>query len=468
MTRLLLVTALVIGLLGHYSLASVPTTTAQCTYSEGTPVQLVGTPHLFIADAQGVLHWGGDTRALAGKEILWGNQCTVTLSELTAATRGDPWLSAGLPKIGDPIYLAKWEDTDRAPRFLRIQSIPDVELFGINTANYGNFIMERGPWEQRFGFSVATLRVGPLASAASFSWSETDRAAYAQLLSDMEIADSEALARAQSTGTGVEVALPRIAICEKQGLDIFDANRNASAALQATRTCLGSSGPPPPTPAPVGAGTPGNVRVIQQSSTSLLISWDGVPGATGYRIYGGPQGTTSTETLATTTGPAVTSTTIQGLTPGATYCYSVSAVTAAGESPRSAPPACTTAVGPNAPPSTPSNLRVQSATADTVTLIWTNTAMDQEGFYLYEGSNTVATVPPSLTMWTITGWNGSLQHCYEITAYNARGQSGRSNSVCAGPIPTATPLPGATPGAPTLTPTPAGPTPTRVPSNESF
>src|SRR5215216_3226345 len=225
MARLTIITAILIGLVGHSWVASVPTTTAQCTYAPGTPVQLVGTPHLFIADDQGVLHWGGDTRALAGHDIAWGNQCTVTLSELTAATRGDPWLSAGLPKIGEPIYLAKWEDTDRAPRLLHILSIADVELFGINTANYGNFVLDRGPWEQRFGFNAATLRVGPLASAASFAWSEADRAAYAQLLTDMEVSETEALFRAQSSGTGPETALPRIATCEKQGLDLFDTSR---------------------------------------------------------------------------------------------------------------------------------------------------------------------------------------------------------------------------------------------------
>src|SRR3954449_11636688 len=99
MTRLVILTAILLGLVGHSWVVSVPTTTAQCSYDPGTPVQLVGTPHLFIADDQRILHWGGDTRALGGKDILWGNQCTVTLSELTAATRGDPWLSAGLPKI---------------------------------------------------------------------------------------------------------------------------------------------------------------------------------------------------------------------------------------------------------------------------------------------------------------------------------------------------------------------------------
>ena len=31
-----------------------------------------GTPHLWFADEHGVLHWGGDTRALAGQVTLPG------------------------------------------------------------------------------------------------------------------------------------------------------------------------------------------------------------------------------------------------------------------------------------------------------------------------------------------------------------------------------------------------------------
>src|SRR5437764_13590150 len=93
---------LVVGVLGALVLpaaaVAVPTARAQCSYAPGTPVSLVGTPHLFIVDDQGVLHWGGDTRALAGHTIFWNNECAVILNELLAAPRGDPWLTAGLPK----------------------------------------------------------------------------------------------------------------------------------------------------------------------------------------------------------------------------------------------------------------------------------------------------------------------------------------------------------------------------------
>ncbi len=123
----------------------------------GDVVQLRGTPHLWFVDAFGVLHWGGDTRAIAGHEINWNTRREVSLSELVARPIGDPWLSAGLVKIGDPIYLVKWEADQPVPILLHIQSITDVQIFGINATNYGTFVYNDAEWEERFGLSLATL-----------------------------------------------------------------------------------------------------------------------------------------------------------------------------------------------------------------------------------------------------------------------------------------------------------------------
>ena len=78
------------------ALASVPQAQAQGAFAPGTVVQLQGTPHLWFTDHQGILHWGGDTRALAGRHIDWRSRATVSLERLRTLPRGDPWLSAGL------------------------------------------------------------------------------------------------------------------------------------------------------------------------------------------------------------------------------------------------------------------------------------------------------------------------------------------------------------------------------------
>ena len=113
-------------------------------YARGVVFTLQGTPHLWISGEQGRLHWAGDTRALAGRYVDWNNQVEFTLDDFQYLASigfiGDPWLSAGLLKDGDPIYLVKWESDWAQPQLLHIQSIADVELFGVNGNNYGAFV----------------------------------------------------------------------------------------------------------------------------------------------------------------------------------------------------------------------------------------------------------------------------------------------------------------------------------------
>ena len=144
---------------------ALPVAQAQQVFVSGAVVALEGTPHLWIADDQGVLHWGGDTRALANRHINWSARTEVSLAGLRALPKGDPWLSAGLLKQGDPIYLVKWETEWPQPRLFHIQSIADVEIFGINETNYGRFVLDVPTWEARYGISVASLQRAELPAA---------------------------------------------------------------------------------------------------------------------------------------------------------------------------------------------------------------------------------------------------------------------------------------------------------------
>src|SRR5687768_14215711 len=81
----------------------------QGAFPPGTIVSLVGTPHLWVSDDRFLLHWVGDTRALQGRDVNWTDRRELTLDQLRRLPQGDPWLSAGLLKRGDPIYLVKWE-----------------------------------------------------------------------------------------------------------------------------------------------------------------------------------------------------------------------------------------------------------------------------------------------------------------------------------------------------------------------
>lgn len=133
--------------------------------SGGSVVQLEGTPHLWVM-SEGVLHWAGDTRALENRYVNWSDRRLVSLSSLKTLKIGDPWLSSGLVKSGDPIYLPKWETNQRVPVLLQVQSIDDIEIFGIDAKNYGSFINEPRQWEVKTGFVIAELNIGTLPRAA--------------------------------------------------------------------------------------------------------------------------------------------------------------------------------------------------------------------------------------------------------------------------------------------------------------
>jgi len=132
-------------------------------YPNGAVMTLANTTHLWVLDA-GALRWAGDTRALANQTVRWDQTCTMTVDFLMQARRGTPLLSAGLVKIGDPIFLAKWETNQRTPTLLHIQSLADVDAFGITADNYSRFVIDRTQWERQYGFNVDTLTHAELAS----------------------------------------------------------------------------------------------------------------------------------------------------------------------------------------------------------------------------------------------------------------------------------------------------------------
>jgi hypothetical protein len=61
----------------------------------------------------------------------------------------------------------KWETNQAQPALLHIQSIADVELFGIDGSNYGRFVLSQTSWEQQFNMMAGGLTKGTLASAVA-------------------------------------------------------------------------------------------------------------------------------------------------------------------------------------------------------------------------------------------------------------------------------------------------------------
>ena len=161
--KILLAIVLITGL-KHYRPSATLAAPNREVLTDGTVLQLDGTPHLWVY-ADRALHWAGDTRALQGHIVEWGTRRTVTVFQLKSFTIGDPWLSTGLVKVGDPIYLPKWETDQSSPELLHIQNISDVELFGITSNNYGKMIFDQRTWESQTGVMLNNLTRSSLPSA---------------------------------------------------------------------------------------------------------------------------------------------------------------------------------------------------------------------------------------------------------------------------------------------------------------
>ncbi|MFI9721715.1 chitinase [Streptomyces sp. NPDC052396] len=103
----------------------------------------------------------------------------------------------------------------------------------------------------------------------------------------------------------------------------------------------GDPGPPPGGQVP---DAPGGLSAGAVTPSSVALSWNPVPGATGYTVY--RDGTKALSANGT-------SATVTGLSPATAYRFEVTAVNAAGESARSAAVTATTASGGSSGPSVP-------------------------------------------------------------------------------------------------------------------
>ena len=138
-------------------------------FAEGAVVQLKGTPHQWVADSEGTLHWSPDPRTIAAHAASPITSTEVAAEQLVILPRGAPWLEAPLVKAGDPIYVPVTQAGATQPSLLRVQSPADLQLFGIEGETYQAVVLDRAVWEQRQGKKVDALPHGELPAAAPSS-----------------------------------------------------------------------------------------------------------------------------------------------------------------------------------------------------------------------------------------------------------------------------------------------------------
>jgi hypothetical protein len=128
------------------------------TLAPGQVVALAGTAMLWVVDGQGTAHFVGDPGALAGRVVDWQRRTDVNLPQLRTLPRGEPWLTAAFVRIKDDVFLPLWlanAGPPAPPTLLRIRSLDDLALLGVNETNYTDLVLEVAAWEQRYAAALA-------------------------------------------------------------------------------------------------------------------------------------------------------------------------------------------------------------------------------------------------------------------------------------------------------------------------
>ncbi len=199
-----------------------------------------------------------------------------------------------------------------------------------------------------------------------------------------------------------------------------DAAGNTSA--QSTPACAitPAEGEPPSVPA--------NVRAQPVSASRIDLLWDASNdnvGVISYNVY------QAAARIATATS---TRAEVGGLSPATRYCFTVTALDAAGnESPASAEACATTLNSADiTPPTVPSGLTATAVSSSQINLAW-RASIDDVGVTGYQifRDGTFLRIETGTTA-SITGLAPSTRYCIEVTAFDAAdNKSARSTQVCA-------------------------------------
>ena len=154
--------------------------TNQPPLPHGTLVLVRNTPHFWVADEQGVLHWASGTRALVGRYVRWSDQRAVSAAELEQLPRGEPWLLSPISFVrtdGSELYAMVWQSGVTWPALLSAPGIEALGPFGITPEHIARFSTDVRSWERLYGLPVEEVaaELTPLsASAAALRawWSE--------------------------------------------------------------------------------------------------------------------------------------------------------------------------------------------------------------------------------------------------------------------------------------------------------
>ena len=183
---------------------------------------------------------------------------------------------------------------------------------------------------------------------------------------------------------------------------------------------------------PPAAPSDGNATAL--SPTQSRLSWrDNADNETGYEVERSNDGITYEAPVPLAAN--ATSFTEAGLNPSTQYWYRVTAFNNAGDSGSLGLTVMTSAPLPP-PPGAPTGLTATAVSKGQITIRWTDTASNEEGFKIERSSNgttftQIATIAADLTTFTNSGLAANKLYYYRVRAYNAGGNSAYSNTASA-------------------------------------
>jgi len=174
---------------------------------------------------------------------------------------------------------------------------------------------------------------------------------------------------------------------------------------------------------------PPNISASGISYSSIKITWDAVPEASGYKIYRSSEASSNYALITTCTGNSYTDT---GLSPSTVYYYKVSTLGINGESEQSNPISAETLEAPPIP--VPFGLSATSLSSNSIQVSWTAVS-EATGYRIYRSdweSGSYALVGTnSTTSYTNTGLSPLTLYYYKVSTVHSRGESEKSSPVSA-------------------------------------
>jgi|GEM_PF-1642433 len=197
----------------------------------------------------------------------------------------------------------------------------------------------------------------------------------------------------------------------------------ANSAYSNTVQVTTSATPPPEAPT--------NLIVVDSDYQSVDLSWqDNANDESGFRIERAEDG--GAFAWLVNVAANIESYTDDSVVSGSTYSYRCYAFNGQGDSDYSNESGVSIPVPPA--PDAPTALSIASYTTDSLSLVWTDNADDEDGFSLERRTGTnsfteFATLTPNITSYMDNGLVSGTEYSYRIKAFNAYGDSSYSNTA---------------------------------------